>query len=205
MEIFSDYKVEPSAKSGVEKRLEVVEKNLEQDNSVRGRLDVSHGQKLEFNFSSTSVPMVTDPIRFVRIHPDAKLPIKGTPGAAGYDVTSIEEVIIKPGKFQLIKTGLKGILPTGFEAQVRPRSGLALKHGITVLNSPGTIDEDYRHGWGVILYNTSSEDFKVEKGMRIAQLVFKMSLDFTLTEITDEEFAKYKTGRQGGFGSTGMK
>src|SRR5690554_5095133 len=105
------------------------------------------------------------------IHEDAKLPYRANEGDAGLDLFSIEEQIINPGESALVRTGLQIELPKGTEAQIRPRSGLALKHSITVLNSPGTIDEGYRGEIKVILINHGKEEFKIEKHMRIAQMV----------------------------------
>ena len=112
----------------------------------------------------------------------------------------VTELIIYPGGRALIPTGIKMALPVGFEAQVRPRSGLALKHGITVLNTPGTIDSDYRGDVGVVLINHGTEPFVVNQGDRIAQLV--------ITQITQVQFVPVdelqETNRgTGGFGSTG--
>jgi dUTP pyrophosphatase len=102
-----------------------------------------------------------------------QLPFYATPGAAGMDLlyAGYEEVVLKPFERKLLPTGIAIELPEGYEAQVRPRSGLALKHGITVLNSPGTIDSDYRGEIKVILINLGSEDFVIRRGDRIAQLV----------------------------------
>lgn len=102
------------------------------------------------------------------------LPEYATPHSAGLDLRAhlTEAVVLQPGERRLIPTGLRMALPDGWEAQVRPRSGLALKHGVTVLNSPGTIDADYRGPVGVILVNHGAEAFEVVPGERIAQLVF---------------------------------
>ncbi|HQG29969.1 MAG TPA: dUTP diphosphatase [Candidatus Ozemobacteraceae bacterium] len=100
------------------------------------------------------------------------LPNQATSGAAGYDVCSREALTLAPGAFGRVGTGLKLEIPHGYEAQVRPRSGLAAKHGVTVLNAPGTIDSDYRGEVCVILINHGRTPFTVEPGMRIAQLVF---------------------------------
>lgn len=102
------------------------------------------------------------------------LPEYATPHSAGLDLRAHLEaaVVLQPGERRLIPTGLRMALPDGWEAQVRPRSGLALKHGITVLNSPGTIDADYRGPVGVILINHGAESFEIQPGERIAQLVF---------------------------------
>jgi len=102
-----------------------------------------------------------------------ELPFYATPGAAGMDIlyAGYEEVVVKPFERKILPTGIAIELPEGYEAQVRPRSGLALKHGITVLNTPGTIDSDYRGEIKVILINLGNEDFVIRRGDRIAQLV----------------------------------
>jgi dUTP pyrophosphatase len=140
-------------------------------------------------------------LRFKRIHPDAVLPAYAHPSDAGMDVRSVEELAIAPGKRALVRTGLVMMLPPLYEAQVRPRSGLALKHGITVLNTPGTIDSGYRGEVGVVLINLGQEEFKVAKGDKIAQLVIA---PVTQPEIA-EAFDVDETDRgEGGFGSTGV-
>ena len=132
-----------------------------------------------------------------------ELPKYKTEGSAGMDLTACidENIILKPLERKLIKTGIAIALPNNYEAQVRPRSGLALKNGISVLNTPGTIDADYRGEIGVILINLSNEDFVVEKGMRIAQLVISPIVQAELVEV--EELDETLRG-QGGFGSTGV-
>ena len=130
------------------------------------------------------------------------LPTYATEHSAGMDLTAaLEEAIeIDPGQRMLIPTGLAIALPDGYEAQIRPRSGLALKHGVTVLNSPGTIDADYRGEVGVILANLGTEPFTVERGMRIAQMVIAKHAKVEW-EVVD---ALNETERgSGGFGSTG--
>ncbi len=104
---------------------------------------------------------------------DLQLPFYATPGSAGMDLlyAGYEEVVLKPFERKLLPTGIAIELPEGYEAQVRPRSGLALKHGITVLNTPGTIDSDYRGEIKVILINLGNQDFVIRRGDRIAQLV----------------------------------
>lgn len=102
---------------------------------------------------------------------DNALPQYETGGSAGLDVRSAQNISIEPGKWELVKTGLYVEIPYGYEMQVRPRSGLALKHGVTVLNSPGTIDADYRGEIGVILINHGHTVFEIKAGDRIAQLV----------------------------------
>jgi dUTP pyrophosphatase len=134
------------------------------------------------------------------LNPDAIIPKYQTEEAAGFDLHSIEEKTVKAGEREVIKTGLAVALPKGYELQVRPRSGLALKNGITVLNTPGTVDSDYRGELMVILFNTSKEDFAVKKGERIAQAIIKeiLQADFAVVEELDS------TERGvGGFGSTG--
>ena len=134
------------------------------------------------------------------IHKEAKLPFRANEGDAGLDLFSIEEKIIKPGESELVGTGIQIELPKGTEAQIRPRSGLALKHSITILNTPGTIDEGYRGEIKVILINHGQEDFKVEKHMRIAQMIIAPVLQVNLEQadvLTSSIRAK------GGFGSSG--
>lgn len=132
------------------------------------------------------------------------LPAYETNSSAGMDVRAVlqENLCLKPLERALVKTGLFLEIPHGFECQVRPRSGLALKKGITVLNSPGTIDADYRGEVGVILINLSSEDVVIENGERIAQLVFT-KVEQAQWEET-EELTETERGA-GGFGSTGVK
>lgn len=132
------------------------------------------------------------------------LPKYATPQSAGMDLRAdIEEAFtLKPLERKLVPTGLFISLPEGYEAQVRPRSGLALKHGITVLNTPGTVDADYRGEVGVVLVNLSNEPFTVEPGERIAQMVIAKheQADFVVVEELDE------TERgAGGYGHTGVK
>lgn len=131
-----------------------------------------------------------------------QLPEYETGASAGMDLRAniSEAVILKPLARAIIKTGLFIELPVGFEAQVRPRSGLAAKHGLTVLNSPGTVDADYRGEIGVILVNLSNTDFKIENGERIAQLVIAKHERADWLEV--EQLNETARG-EGGFGSTG--
>jgi len=139
-------------------------------------------------------------VRFRRIDPAAALPSYAHPGDAGMDVRSVEDAVIEPGGRRLVRTGLVMMLPEGYEAQVRPRSGLALKNGITVLNTPGTIDSGYRGEVGVVLANFGAEPFRVEKGAKIAQVVVAPCLRAEI----EESFETDSTERgSGGFGSTG--
>jgi dUTP pyrophosphatase len=133
-----------------------------------------------------------------------KLPDYSTPQSAGLDLrASLEQpVVLQPGERCLIPTGIKIALPPGMEAQVRPRSGLALKHGVTVLNSPGTIDADYRGDVGVILVNHGAVAVTIEDGERIAQMVlakYEQVKWEEVIELTDTDRG------DGGFGSTGFK
>ena len=140
-------------------------------------------------------------VKVLRTDPEAQLPAYAHPGDAGMDVRSIENVTLSPGARALVRTGLVLELPPDAEAQVRPRSGLALKHGITVLNTPGTIDAGYRGEVGVILVNLGAEPFVVEKGMKIAQLVVAPVAQAEIVEVS----AVDATDRgAGGFGSTGV-
>ncbi|MFD3158667.1 dUTP diphosphatase [Haloimpatiens sp. FM7330] len=132
---------------------------------------------------------------------NAKLPEYAHEGDAGLDLFSIDEIEILPGESKLIHTGISIELPKGTEAQIRPRSGLALKNQITVLNTPGTIDEGYRGEIGVILINHGKNTFSVEKGMKIAQMVIKPVLVVQVQKV--DELSSTERG-EGGFGSTGV-
>jgi dUTP pyrophosphatase len=140
-------------------------------------------------------------IQFVKDHENAMLPTYATAGAAGADVYSAKDYKVPPGEHTLIDTGLKCSIPEGYEVQVRPRSGLALKNRITVLNSPGTVDSDYTGKLGVILMNHSEMVFQVKAGDRIAQIVVA-----PVTQATFEWAEETKSTDRGssGFGSTGV-
>jgi len=145
-------------------------------------------------------------IEVVRLPHAEGLPLPGyaTPGAAGMDLLAAvtAPVTIPPGGRALVPTGLRIALPPGHELQVRPRSGLALKHGILLANSPGTIDEDYRGEVQIIVLNAGTEAFTVERGMRIAQAVLAPVVRAAWREVSDLP----ETSRgAGGFGSTGTK
>ena len=140
-------------------------------------------------------------LRFKRIHPDAVLPAYAHPSDAGMDVRSVDDMTLAPGKRALVHTGLVMLLPPMFEAQVRPRSGLALKAGVTVLNSPGTIDSGYRGEVGVILINLGDTDFVIKKGDKIAQIVIA---PVTQPEIVETAEIDETDRGAGGFGSTGV-
>jgi dUTP pyrophosphatase len=136
-------------------------------------------------------------------HPNAfglALPSYATPGSAGMDLRAAESLTLEPGARALVATGIAIALPEGYEAQVRPRSGLAVKHGVTVLNSPGTVDSDYRGEIKVPLINHGKEDFAITRGDRIAQMVIAAVTTVQLVEVaTLDETAR----GSGGFGSSG--
>ena len=131
---------------------------------------------------------------------DLPLPAYATDGAAGMDVVSAEDVTLAPGTRHAVATGLALAIPHGYEVQVRPRSGLALKHGITVPNTPGTIDSDYRGELKVILINHGAEPFVIRRGDRLAQLVLAPVTRASWLEVA--ELGETARG-EGGFGSTG--
>lgn len=141
-------------------------------------------------------------VPFLKLNPLATIPQRMSEHAAGFDLSACLEspITLCPGAWEAIPTGLAMEIPVGFEAQIRPRSGLALKHGITVLNSPGTIDADYRGEIKVILINHGKADFVIEPGMRIAQMVFATAI----VAITEEREELRPTTRDtGGFGHSG--
>lgn len=133
---------------------------------------------------------------------DLPLPVYATSGSAGLDLRAAEAFTLKPGERALVPTGVAIALPKGFEAQVRPRSGLAVKHGVTVLNAPGTIDADYRGEIKVPIINHGAEDFVIVRGDRIAQMVIAPVTIATLTEVDRLEETERGSG---GFGSSGQK
>jgi len=134
---------------------------------------------------------------------DLSLPISASKFSSGVDLVSAvsADTVLKTGKIKLISTGIKIMIPEGYEGQIRPRSGLALKHGITVLNTPGTIDSDYRGIVKVILINLGEEDFNIQRGDRIAQLVIQ-KIFFPNFKIV-ENLNKTRRG-EGGFGHSGI-
>lgn len=145
-----------------------------------------------------------DAVRFARLphNPDLPLPARATPQAAGYDVRSAEHARLEPGEIRVVATGLVMELPRGVECQVRPRSGLALRHGITLPNSPGTIDPDYRGELKVILQNTGSAAVELVRGERIAQLVFAR---FEAPAVEEVSTVSDTARGERGFGSTGRR
>lgn len=149
---------------------------------------------------------MTEPVPVVQVqrlphHDGLPLPSRQTAGAAGYDVASAEpDFILEPQGRRLVRTGLALAIPAGFEAQVRPRSGLALKYGLTLPNTPATIDSDYRGELMIAMINLGTEAVTVHRGMRIAQLVFQRVERVELLEVA--ALPPSERG-QGGFGSTG--
>jgi dUTP pyrophosphatase len=146
--------------------------------------------------------MTPIPVQVKRLPHGAGLPLPAyaTAGAAGMDVVSAEDVTIAPGARHAVATGLALAIPQGYEIQVRPRSGLALKHGITVPNTPGTIDSDYRGELKVILINHGAEPFAIARGDRVAQLVLAPVVHAAWDEVAELDATERG---EGGFGSTG--
>jgi dUTP pyrophosphatase len=142
------------------------------------------------------------PVQIKRLPHGAGLPLPAyaTSGAAGMDIVSAEQVTIAPGARHAVATGLAVAIPEGYEIQVRPRSGLALKHGITVPNTPGTIDSDYRGELKVILINLGDEPFAIMRGDRVAQLVLAPVVQAAWDEVAELDATERG---EGGFGSTG--
>jgi len=128
------------------------------------------------------------------------LPARATEGSAGYDVASAEDLVLAPMERRLVKTGFSFAIPAGFEMQVRPRSGLALKHGVSLPNTPATIDSDYRGELMIAMINLGMESFSISRGMRIAQLIIARVEAPAMVEV--EELPSSVRGT-GGFGSTG--
>ena len=146
------------------------------------------------------------PIKITRLQKDNDLPLPAyeSEGSSGMDIRAsvTEPVLVNPGEIKLIPTGFAVSVPLGYEAQIRPRSGLALKHGIGLVNSPGTIDSDYRGEVGIIMTNWGPEPFAIKRGDRIAQMIISKvyRADFVVEDNLDE------TSRgEGGFGHTGIK
>ncbi len=145
-------------------------------------------------------PPVPIPLKRLPHGQGLDLPAYATSGAAGMDVVSAEDVTLPPGARHAVATGLSMAIPHGYEIQVRPRSGLALKHGISVPNTPGTIDSDYRGELKVILINHGSDPFAIRRGDRVAQLVLAPVVQGAWLEVAELD----ETARgEGGFGSTG--
>jgi dUTP pyrophosphatase len=143
------------------------------------------------------------PIKILNTSSNTQIPVYGTQHSAGFDLAAslTQDLVIAPGEIQIIPTGLAIAVPIGFEAQIRPRSGLAAKNGITVLNTPGTIDADYRGEIKVILINHGKETFIVTNGMRIAQMVIAKH---EVAEFRVVEDLEHTERGAKGFGSTGL-
>jgi len=140
-------------------------------------------------------------IKIKKIKENSILPHYAHEGDAGVDLYSTGDYVLKPGQRLLVSTGLSMAIPKGYEGQIRPKSGLALKHGITTCNSPGTIDSGYRGEIGVIVINHGAEEFKIEKETKIAQIVFNKIETAEFEEV--ENLEDTKRGEYG-FGSTGL-
>jgi len=164
---------------------------------------LSEIEKRSAGNSAAAAGAASNVVRFIRLpsNPDLPLPARQTEGAAGYDVCSAEEAfVLEPGERRTVSTGLRMELPAHLECQIRPRSGLALRHGLTLPNSPATIDPDYRGELKVILWNSGTAGVPIERGMRIAQLVFARFETPFAVEV--DGFGDTTRG-SGGFGSTG--
>lgn len=146
--------------------------------------------------------MSSDVRLIVQLDRDAVAPEYATEDAAGMDLRSTRAVTLQPGERALVPTGLRVVIPHGFEGQVRPRSGLALKKGIALVNSPGTIDADYRGEIGIIMINHGQEEVRLDKGERIAQLVICPVIQAQI-EVVDSLDGHETDRGEGGFGSTG--
>ena len=144
---------------------------------------------------------MTVQVRVKRLSPDAKIPKAAKVGDVAFDLYSVIDYEIKPGERYAIPTGIALEIPPGYEGQVRPRSGLALKEGITVLNAPGTIDSGYRGEVKTIMINLGDTPFQITKGMRISQLAIRPVPEITFLEV--DELPNTDRG-EGGFGSTGV-
>lgn len=166
-------------------------------------LTAAHSKMIIF-YGKLFESLLKTPTIFIEREEGAQLPEYATDGAAGADVRALisAPVTLLPGERLLIPTGLKADIPAGYEIQVRPRSGLALKNGITILNSPGTIDSDYKGPIGVILANFSDDPFEVKPGDRIGQLV--VAKVESATFLRTEKVGTSERG-EGGFGSTGVQ
>jgi dUTP pyrophosphatase len=140
-------------------------------------------------------------LKIKKLQKDAQIPSYQSEEASGFDLHSIENIILKPGERKLIRTGIAFEIEYGYEIQIRPRSGLAFKYGITVLNTPGTIDSDYRGEIKVLLINHSNQSFEIKKGDRIAQAIVTPIIQAKIVEV--KELSNTKRGNKG-FGSTGM-
>ncbi|MBI3033068.1 dUTP diphosphatase [Candidatus Woesearchaeota archaeon] len=141
-------------------------------------------------------------VLITRLDKELPIPHYKHDGDAGMDIYSREDVVLEPGQFKMVPTGLKIAVPFGYEVQVRPRSGLAAKHGISIVNTPGTVDCGYRGEIAAILINHGKEAFHVKRAERIAQIVINK---VEIVEVEESEILPDSTRGEGGFGSTGRK
>lgn len=155
----------------------------------------------------TDTPVTSVPVRVARVPgspPELPLPVYGSAFAAGMDLHAAYEALIEPGKSALVPTGLVFEIPSGYEMQIRPRSGLAAKNAISIVNAPGTVDADYRGEVKVILINHGDQPFRVRVGDRIAQGVLAPVTRAAFEEVQVDDLIKTARG-EGGFGSTGVR
>lgn len=145
-------------------------------------------------------------IKVLRVGQNAKLPVRATAGSSGFDIHALDHIVVHENSKTLIPTGLRVKIPDGYELQVRPKSGLALKFGLTVLNTPGTIDSDYRGEIGVIMQNISDTTHVFDAGAKIAQIVCCKVPEVDFIEVDEDEYKRECSVNErgtGGFGSTG--
>jgi dUTP pyrophosphatase len=147
--------------------------------------------------------MVRKTLRVAKLTPEAKLPQYAHPTDAGLDLYANERICLKPQSRSLVRTGISIQLPSATEAQIRPRSGLALRYGVTVLNSPGTIDAGFRGELSVLLVNHGEEAFEIEPGVKIAQLVISNVITVDVQDVGSADSLTTSERGRGGFGSTG--
>jgi dUTP pyrophosphatase len=146
---------------------------------------------------------MTKPVlKFKKLRPDAQIPAKADPGSSGLDLRTTERLFLSPGEMVMAPTGLASEIPPGYEVQIRPRSGIAAKQRVTVLNSPGICDSSFRGEWKVLLFNHSNEIVIFDAGDRIAQAALCPVPEYDIQEVTE---LSETTRGSGGFGSTGVK
>lgn len=175
----------------------------EEDDDVMAEIEARLGVPFEEFEKILSDALTKKPLFFKKLNPDAVSPTYAYESDSGFDLYSTEEVILKPFERRLVPTGLSFDIPEGYEIQVRTKSGLALKQGLMVLNSPGTVDQGYTGEVKVILFNASNEQQKVEKGMKIAQGVLSSVESGKKVALIEDNFEDKERGANG-FGSTGI-
>lgn len=175
----------------------------EEDDDVMAEIEARLGVPFEEFEKILSDALTKKPLFFKKLNPDAVSPTYAYESDSGFDLYSTEEVILKPFERRLVPTGLSFDIPEGYEIQVRTKSGLALKQGLMVLNSPGTVDQGYTGEVKVILFNASNEQQKVEKGMKIAQGVLSSVESGKKVALIEDNFEDKERGSNG-FGSTGI-